>query len=694
MICPALWKRDHRNQSSEKYGAAPAVDATSNLSRVSKMEAERSTLQDCEEVVCQQNEPSLNANISTKIADLIENFNDVFINSMSEDLHSADVLSAIFNPLRTANDLLHTRKSSPNSSSQVDPKFQKDYKAEYKKMKAKLALFEAKVFDDEEVTQVKVLMALADDELTVGKSHAHNGEWVDITIRKFIEEQQLNLLSKYNKMVFELNKCRNELLILKQAKLDDVTFQIQNTELTKLNHALQEQLKEEKMINEKWLTSSKRVSQCISEQIPYQKKKVLNDEFFTESSSKMNENENLFVLASMGYDQEMVPKTKDWVERLNPDSKLLNFNTGRILVPESQVVNESLESTKTLNTHESSKDYKVESLTPLHPLKNLQGASPSLEVMPLTFQPHSPKERPGLGIVKHTKLEIRDSLDNSVLGTVTVGETEPTTTSVPTEILKAKAKPFPPCTHYGFNDHRLGDCRNYLECRIFGSYDHFTSGHNRVIHIRGGMLAESSQSRHNRVIHIREGMLAESSQSSKSSIDHLGKFDARADDGYFLRYSFISKAFRVFNTRRQQIEETYHVTFDKSMEAIRFTHTSEDEIGIDDSSRYPLDEFINKNDPSRQYQIDSDISYYVIPHGHSLSKLTQENQVPEVIAPNKPDIPHTKDTEGLPDLTNAEGTYEKNVQNDQMITQPTDVPSGNNTEVSGSITESLVHAVT
>nr|GEU86167.1 retrovirus-related Pol polyprotein from transposon TNT 1-94 [Tanacetum cinerariifolium] len=245
-------------------------------------------------------------------------------------------------------------QSSPNSSSQADPKFQNDYKAEYKKMKAKLALLEAKVSDDEEVTQVKVLMALADDELTVGKSHARNDEWVNITIRK---------------------------LILKQAKLDAVTFQIQNVELTKLNHALQEQLKEEKKINEKCLTSPKKASQCISEQIPHQKKKVLGGELFTESSSKMNKNENLFVPAFMGYDQEMVPKTKDWVERLNPDNKLPNFNTRRILVPESQAINESLKYTKTLNTTEPSKDSESQSITPLHPLKNLQGASPSLEMV-------------------------------------------------------------------------------------------------------------------------------------------------------------------------------------------------------------------------------------------------------------------------------------------------------------------------
>ncbi|GJT89736.1 retrovirus-related pol polyprotein from transposon TNT 1-94 [Tanacetum coccineum] len=32
--------------------------------------------------------------------------------------------------------------------------------------------------------------------------------------------------------------------------------------------------------------------------------------------------------------------------------------------------------------------------------------------------------------------------------------------------------------------------------------------------------------------------------------DHLGKFDEKDDDGYLLGYSLVSKAFRVFNTRR------------------------------------------------------------------------------------------------------------------------------------------------
>ncbi|GJS89517.1 retrovirus-related pol polyprotein from transposon TNT 1-94 [Tanacetum coccineum] len=906
-------------------------------------------------------------------------------------------------------------------------KVSEDYKAEYKKMKAKLSLLEAspsspqnpktfqpknkglvaetfdwdeeEVSDEEEVTRVKVPMALADDELTVGKSHARNGEWVDITIRK----------------------------------LDAVTFQIQNTKLTKLNHALQEQLKEEKKINENWLTSSKKVSQCISEQILHQKKKVLGGELLIESSSKMNENENLSVPASIGF-----------------------------LVPKSQTVNESLE---TSNTPESSKDSEAKLLTPLPPLKILQGASPSSEVMSLTFQPHSPKEIPGLGIMKHTKLETHDSSNESVSGTVTMlidekinsdqktqesnskiqkaessksvdsskisQDSKPKVQSTGSskslrpkpiqkpqlkcelchytnhstddcyrilycmickredhrtsdhemyiaslkrsknykaqpyqyaspskQILRAKAKPFPPCTHCGFNDHMPDDC-NYPECGLYGSYDHSTSGHNRVIQIRGRVLAKSSQSNESSIgRHIREPIWYLDSGSSRSMTgvksylhkyveqpgpkvvfgdnsscitegygsincggivftkvafvnglkynlisisqlcdakyilqfddkqgtifnankeivlitprrndvyvldmssltpngacffakasesvnwlwhkrlshlnfkninklakqnkvlglpspvyskdkpciacekgkhhrasfktkqnfsirkclhllhmdlfgpvslmfinhekytlvivdeysrmvenqndvkvkqirsdngnefinhklesfydekgisqnfsspytpeqngnsllysnrsiivkrhdktsyeifrerileisyfhmfgcpvfihnhkDHLGKFDAKADDGYFLGFSFVSKAFRAYNIRRQQIEETYHVTFDESIEAIRFTNTLVDEIGIDDSSRYHPDEF-QEDDLSRQYQVDSD------------------------------------DDEGPLDPINTEGTHEQNVQNDQIITQPNDVPSGNNTEVLESITEPLV----
>nr|GEV34424.1 hypothetical protein [Tanacetum cinerariifolium] len=117
--------------------------------------------------------------------------------------------------------------------------------------------------------------------------------------------------------------------------------------------------------------------------------------------------------------------------------------------------------------------------------------------------------------------------------------------------------------------------------------------------------------------------------------DRLGKFDAKADDGYFLGYSFISKAFKVFNIGRQQVEETYHVTFDESIEAFSFTNTLVDEIRINGSYGYPLDEYLHGDDPSRQYQANSNISYYITPHNRSLTKLIKITHVPEVIIHNE-----------------------------------------------------------
>ncbi|GKF63273.1 retrovirus-related pol polyprotein from transposon TNT 1-94 [Tanacetum coccineum] len=44
-----------------------------------------------------------------------------------------------------------------------------------------------------------------------------------------------------------------------------------------------------------------------------------------------------------------------------------------------------------------------------------------------------------------------------------------------------------------------------------------------------------------------------------NTIDHLGKFDGKADEGFFVGYSTDSKAFRVFNSRTKIVEENLHV---------------------------------------------------------------------------------------------------------------------------------------
>ncbi|GJZ17059.1 ribonuclease H-like domain-containing protein [Tanacetum coccineum] len=46
--------------------------------------------------------------------------------------------------------------------------------------------------------------------------------------------------------------------------------------------------------------------------------------------------------------------------------------------------------------------------------------------------------------------------------------------------------------------------------------------------------------------------------------DHLGKFDGKADEGFFVGYSLNSKAFRVFNSRTRTVEENLHIRFSEN----------------------------------------------------------------------------------------------------------------------------------
>nr|GEV31531.1 uncharacterized mitochondrial protein AtMg00810-like [Tanacetum cinerariifolium] len=50
----------------------------------------------------------------------------------------------------------------------------------------------------------------------------------------------------------------------------------------------------------------------------------------------------------------------------------------------------------------------------------------------------------------------------------------------------------------------------------------------------------------------------------KRSIDHLGKFDGKADEDFFVGYSLNSKALRVFNSITRILEENLHIRFSES----------------------------------------------------------------------------------------------------------------------------------
>nr|GEU31064.1 putative ribonuclease H-like domain-containing protein [Tanacetum cinerariifolium] len=196
---------------------------------------------------------------------------------------------------------------------------EEEYQARALLAKSKRFLKKEEVSSDEnEAIEVKALMALANEErVFVSKESASNSEWVKISLQKvqtllkiednddrksfldymcidinYVEEQRNNLLSKHRNHVHEMNTCKEQLLILNQAKRDLLTMKNVNTEILKENQNLRNELKE------LWLNNSNKVNQCISEQIPTKKKKILGVDQLTKDTSSFGPKDLDFIKSS------------------------------------------------------------------------------------------------------------------------------------------------------------------------------------------------------------------------------------------------------------------------------------------------------------------------------------------------------------------------------------------------------------
>ncbi|GJX66200.1 hypothetical protein Tco_0300543 [Tanacetum coccineum] len=129
----------------------------------------------------------------------------------------------------------------------------------------------------------------------VSKECARNGEWVKISMRKHV-----------------------------------------NTEILKENKNLRTELKELKAITKTWLNSSNKVNQCISEQIPSQKKRILGVDQLTEDPSSSGQKDLVFVKSSANDTKVTIPGVeRPWLSEAE-GFILPNHDTGRILPAESQ----------------------------------------------------------------------------------------------------------------------------------------------------------------------------------------------------------------------------------------------------------------------------------------------------------------------------------------------------------------------
>ncbi|GKD22176.1 hypothetical protein Tco_1223879 [Tanacetum coccineum] len=209
----------------------------------------------------------------------------------------------------------------------------KDFEAKYNKVKAKLTLLSSSASASKASTvknkEVKVLMALAEENDVVSKEITRNGEWVKISMRKvhtllekednddtkpyldylyidlnYVEEQRNNILSKHKNLVHELNACKEQLL-------------------------------------------------CISEQIPSQKKRIMGVDQLTEDSSSSEQKGIVFVKSSAD-DTKVILLTESQRNTTDPSVAVIDSSA----------------------TNYDSADESSVCTTPLLPLKKLDGAEP------------------------------------------------------------------------------------------------------------------------------------------------------------------------------------------------------------------------------------------------------------------------------------------------------------------------------
>ncbi|KAJ9568046.1 hypothetical protein OSB04_004012 [Centaurea solstitialis] len=153
--------------------------------------------------------------------------------------------------------------------------------------------------------------------------------------------------------------------------------------------------------------------------------------------------------------------------------------------------------------------------------------------------------------------------------------------------------------------------------------------------------------------------------------DNLGKFDSKSDDGIFLGYSSISKTYRVFNKRRQTIEETIHVKFDESGPTFPHPHENSEinqwadsffqvpDIPIADPSPQDLSDGFEEDPPTPPTQIS-------LPPIINATPITQ-------VTPPEPDQP-----------TNSED-FSQTTVSEPATTNLLPDPSVNETSTSGQV---------
>ncbi|GJV44097.1 hypothetical protein Tco_1428633 [Tanacetum coccineum] len=417
----------------------------------------------------------------------------------------------------------------------------KYFEAKYNKVKAKLALLSSSALapssssgknnglitktydwdkeevssDDNEVTKVKALMVHTLLKMEDNNNRKSLKDYFCIDLN-YVEEQRNNLLSKHRNLVHELNTCKEQLLVLKQAKLDLLTMQHVNTEILIENQNLRNKLKELTSIIEAWLNSTNKVNQYISEQIPTQKRKILGIDQLTEDTSSSRPKDPVFVKSLADNSEVSITSSNKHKLSETEDSTLLNHDTGKVPSNESQrnITDHSAVVSDSLTTDYDSVDESSVCSTPLPPLENLTGAKPvfgpktikSILKSKSTFKAKTLKgiiiNEPSSALARGNKSSLVSKSNSALAGKLknVKIEDDPPFAIIMKELNELKLQISKNKSPYFRNKNSQQIPSNALKNKYKTQfkmnrelYDHDTHGHNRIISLRRGIKPRNPQ---------------------------------------------------------------------------------------------------------------------------------------------------------------------------------------------------------
>ncbi|GJV73796.1 retrovirus-related pol polyprotein from transposon TNT 1-94 [Tanacetum coccineum] len=126
-----------------------------------------------------------------------------------------------------------------------------------------------------------------------------------------------------------------------------------------------------------------------------------------------------------------------------------------------------------------------------------------------------------------------------------------------------------------------------------------------------------------------------------NTIDHLGKFDGKADEGFFDGYSISSKAFRVFNSRTRIVEENLHV-YSKSSPYAEFKPSGDDEKKVTEEPRNEGGDS-SKDDESNDQEKDDNVNSNNNVNAASTNEVNAVGRKSSIELPDDLNMPELED---------------------------------------------------